>query len=135
MLAVAAPRGLRLLVELGERPTGPAGAGELAARAATGAKHEVVGDTAEAAQSFDAFGHQVDGRVTSDLAYGRLAEGVGVEEGVAGVAAGEGLRWRRKSSAWVGRGSPVPPMVGDMLVYTWCGKPYRSARDFIASSS
>jgi hypothetical protein len=51
VLAVHGKGCLRLLVDAGERPAHPAGARELAARAATGAKLEGVGDRAEPGQA------------------------------------------------------------------------------------
>src|ERR1700722_515385 len=91
VLAVVAQRGLRFLEALGQRPAHPAGAGELAAGAASGAKHQAVRDVPEAAQAVYALGHQVDLVIAADLADRCLPVRVGVEERVARVAAGERL--------------------------------------------
>jgi hypothetical protein len=49
--------------------------------------HELVGHAGQAAQSFDALGHEVDLVVAADLADRDLRVRVGVEEGMPGVAA------------------------------------------------
>jgi hypothetical protein len=81
VLAVVGARSLRLLELLGQGPAHPARAGELAAGAAPGTKHEPVSDAAEAAQTVQALVHQVDLIIATDLADRHLAVRIGVEEG------------------------------------------------------
>lgn len=91
VLAVAVQRRPGLLVVLGQGTADSACAGQGAALAPSGAKHQAVGDRAEPSQSFDAFGHEVDLVVAADLADRDLRVRIGVEVRVAGVASGERL--------------------------------------------
>ena len=96
---------------------------------------ERVRDGGEPAQPFRSLDKEIDLGVAADLADAAFPCGSAWKWVIPALHPVYGSCLRSTSCAWLGRTSPVPWIVGVMLVYSNDGMPYRPAIAFIASRS